>query len=165
MRLSLILSLITGTAGLLLRFLPGGTIASLALGLIKHWRTLAIVGLGLVIFGAGMRSGFLGGYTRGENAGFAKGVAHHERLIQAENARRAALAVESERTVAAETDSVRKSSDSLRDAKQRLCRIDPNCTRGAVRKHRPARKVAGGRQLADDQRDKGGERPAPGLLR
>lgn len=163
--MTLILSLVTGAAGLLIRFLPGGTITRLALGLIKHWRALAIVGLGLVIFGAGVRSGFLGGYTRGETAGFAKGVAHHERLVQAENARRSALAVESERTVVAETNRVRKSADSLRDAKQRLCRIDPNCARGAMRKHRPTRKVAGGRQLADDQRNKSGERPAPGLLR
>lgn len=164
--MTLILSLITGAAGLLLRFLPGGTIASLALGLIKHWRALAIGALALVIFGAGMRSGFLGGYTRGETAGFAKGVAHHERLVQAENARRAALAVATERTVVAETDSVRKSADSLRDAKQRLCKLDRNCAgEQRVRKSRRPAKMAARRQLADDNRDPGSERPALGLLR
>ncbi len=163
--MTLILSLITGAAGLLLRFLPGGTIASLVLGLIKHWRALAIAALALVIFGCGVRSGYIGGYTRGENAGFAKGVAHHEQLVAEDNARRAALAVGSERVVAAETNSVRRSAPSLRDAKQRLCRIDPNCERRRVRKPRAPRKVAARRQLADDQGNQGGERPAPGLLR
>ena len=163
--MTLILSLITGAAGLLLRFLPGGTIASLALGLIKHWRALAIAALALVIFGCGLRSGYLGGYTRGVNKGFEQGVEHHARVIAEENARREAVAVETERTVAAETDSVRKSAASLRDAKQRLCRLDANCDRGRLRKPRPARKVAARRQLADDQRDQGGERPTGGLLR
>ena len=163
--MTLILSLVTGAAGLLLRFLPGGTIARLALGLVNNWRALAIGALALVIFGCGLRSGYLGGYTRGMNKGFEQGVEHHARVIAEEDARRAALAVETERTVVAETDSVRKSAPSLRDAKQRLCGIDPNCDRGRVRKSRPARKMAGRRQLADDQRDQGGERPAPGLLR
>lgn len=163
--MTLILSLVTGAAGLLLRFLPGGTIASLALGLIKHWRALAIGALALVIFGCGLRSGYLGGYTRGETAGFAKGVAHHEQLVQAENARRAALAVETERAVVAETDNVRRAAPSVSIAKRRLCERDGNCERGRVRKSRPAPKVARRRQLADDNRDQGGERPAPGLLR
>lgn len=162
--MTLILSLITGAAGLLLRFLPGGTIASLALGLIKHWRALAIAGLALVIFGCGLRSGYLGGYTRGMNKGFEQGVEHHARVIAEENARRAALAVETERTVAAETNSVRKSAPSLRDAKQRLCDLDRNCER-RVRKPRTPRKMAPRRQLADDQGDQGGQRPALGLLR
>lgn len=162
--MTLILSLITGAAGLLLRFLPGGTIARLALGLINNWRAVAIVALGLVIFGCGVRSGYLGGYTRGVNRGFEQGVEHHARVIAEDNAKRAAVAVKTERAVTAETDNVRKSADSLRDAKQRLCRIDPNCVRG-VRKPRGPRKVAARRQLADDKGDPGGERPAGGLLR
>lgn len=163
--MTLILSLVTGAAGLLLRFLPGGTIASLVLGLIKHWRALAIVALGLVIFGCGLRSGYLGGYTRGINKGFEQGVEHHARIIAEENARRTVVAVETERTVVAETDSVRRAADSLRDAKQRLCKLDPNCDRGRLRKPRGPRKVAAKRQLANDQGDQGGQRPAGGLLR
>jgi hypothetical protein len=155
---------IASLGGLLIRFLPGGMIARLALGLVNNWRAVAIVALGLVIFGCGLRSGYLGGYTRGENAGFAKGVEHHARVIAEDNAKRAAVAVKTEREVVAQTNSVRKSSDSLRDAKQRLCKLDPNCVRG-VRKPRPARKVAAHRQLADDKGDPGGERPAGGLLR
>lgn len=160
-----LLSLITGAAGLLIRLLPGGTVARFALGLAKHWRALAIAALAVTIFGCGVRSGYIGGYTRGENAGFAKGVAHHEQIVAEENARRAVLAVEAERTVAAETSRVRESAPSLRDAKQRLCRIDPNCERRRVRKPRAPRKVATRRQLADDQGDQVSQRPAGGLLR
>lgn len=163
--MTLILSLITGAAGLLLRFLPGGTIARLALGLINNWRAVAIVALGLVIFGCGVRSGYLGGYTRGVNRGFEQGVEHHARVIAEDNAKRAAVAVKTERAVVAETNSIRKSSDSLRDAKQRVCNVDPDCERGRVRKSRPAAKMARRRQLADDKGDPGGERPTSGLLR
>ena len=164
--MTLILSLITGAAGLLIRFLPGGTIARLALGLIKHWRALAIGALALVIFGCGLRSGYLGGYTRGLNRGFEQGVEHHAQVIAEENVRRAALAVEAERTVVAQTDSVRRAAPSLRDAKLRLCKLDDNCEREQrVRKPRRSAKVAPRRQLADDQGNPSGERPAPGLLR
>lgn len=164
--MTLLLSLITGSAGLLLRFLPGGTIASVVLGIVNNWRALAIVALGLVIFGCGVRSGFLGGYTRGENAGFAKGVAHHEQLVAEDNAKRAAVAVNTERAAVEETDNVRRAADSLRDAKQRLCKLDgPDICRNSVRKHRPAAKLARRRQLADDQGNQSGERTTGGLLR
>lgn len=163
--MTLILSLITGAAGLLLRFLPGGTIARLALGLVNNWRAVAIVALGLVIFGCGVRSGYLGGYTRGVNRGFEQGVEHHARVIAEDNARRAAVAVKTEQAVVTETNSVRKSAPSVSIAKRRLCNVDPDCERGSVRKPRPAAKVARRRQLADDKGDPGGERPAGGLLR
>lgn len=150
--------------GVVLRFLPGGLVGRAVLAIIDNWRAVAIVALGLVIFGCGVRSGYLGGYTRGVNRGFEQGVEHHARVIAEDNAKRAAVAVKTEREAVAQTNSVRKSSDSLRDAKQRLCKLDPNCVRG-VRKPRGPRKVAARRQLADDKGDPGGERPAGGLLR
>lgn len=161
-----ILLLIASAVGLISRFLPGGIIARLTLWLVSNWRAVLIVAAVAGVFGLGARAGYLGGYTRGVNAGFSQGVAHHERLVAEENAKRAALAVETERAANAETDSVRKSSDSLRAAKRKLCNIDrTNCRDSSVRKPRKARKLVRRRQLANDQGDQSSERASVGLLR
>lgn len=159
-----LLTLIATAVGLLIRFMPGGMIARVALGLVTHWRLALLVVAVAGIFGLGARAGYLGGYTRGVNAGFSQGVAHHERLVAEENAKRAALAVESEKAVNAETAAARKAEPTVRAAKRRLCNIDANC-RERVRKPRKARKLVPKRQLADDQGDQSGERPSVGLLR
>lgn len=159
-----LLLLIASAAGLLLRFVPGGMVARLTLWLVNHWRAVLIAAAVAGIFGLGARAGYLGGYTRGVNTGFAQGVAHHERLVAEENARRARAAVASEAVVNAETDAVRKAEPTVRAAKRRLCAVDSNC-RDRVRKPRKARKLVPKRQLADDQGDQGSERASVGLLR
>lgn len=159
-----LLLLIASAVGLISRFLPGGLIARLALGLLDHWRAVLLVVAIIGIFGLGARAGYLGGYTRGENAGFSKGVAHHERLVAEENAKRAALALESEKAVEAETLAARKAEPTVRAAKRRLCNADANC-RDRVRKSRKTRKLVPKRQLADDQGDTSSQRTSVGLLR
>lgn len=158
-----LLLLIASVGGLLVRFLPGGMIARLTIWLVSHWRAVLVIAAVAGIFGLGARTGYLGGYTRGVNAGFAQGVAHHERLVAEENARRAALAVESEKAVNAETAAARKAEPTVRAAKRRLCNVDANC-RERVRKHRPARKLVRKRQLANDHGDTSSERAPVGLL-
>lgn len=161
-----LLLLIASAAGLLLRFVPGGMVARLTLWLVNHWRAVLIAAAVAAIFGLGARAGYLGGYTRGVNTGFAQGVAHHERLVAEENARRARAAVASEAVVNAETDAVRKAEPTVRAAKRRLCELDrTNCRDSSVRKSRKARKLVRRRQLANDQGDQGSERASVGLLR
>lgn len=163
-----LLLLIASAVGLVARFLPGGMIARIVLGtidaLIKHWRAALIVAGVAIIFGGGAFAGYRGGYTRGLNAGFDQGVTHHERLVAEENAKRAALAVESEKAVNAETAAARKAEPTVRAAKRRLCNVDSNC-RDRVRKPRKARKLVPKRQLANDQGDQSSERASVGLLR
>lgn len=159
-----LLLLIASAVGLISRFLPGGLIARLALGLVNHWKAALLVVAVIGIFGLGARAGYLGGYTRGVNAGFKQGVAHHERLVAEENAKRAALAVEAEKAVEAETLAARKAEPTVRAAKRRLCAVDSNC-RERVRKPRKARKLVRQRQLADDKGSESGERAPVGLLR
>lgn len=159
-----LITLIATVAGLVIRFLPGGLIARLALGLVNHWKAALLVVAVIGIFGLGARAGYLGGYTRGVNVGFSQGVAHHEKQVAEENAKRAAIAVESEKAVNAETAAARKAEPTVRAAKRRLCNVDANC-RERVRKPRKARKLVPKRQLANDQGDQSSERASVGLLR
>ena len=72
-QIKLLLAITQSLGGLLIRFLPGGMIARLALGLVNNWRAVAIVAPRARHFRLRAAVGIPRRLHAGENAGFAKG--------------------------------------------------------------------------------------------
>lgn len=160
-----LLGLITAITGLVLRFLPGSSVAALIFGLAKHWRAvilaIAMAAGGLGGFWAGNQWGYGRGHSAGFSVGYKQGGEDVAERIRHDSGRRAAAAREA----------VKRVGRTPRDyaGKLRLCRTDRNCdpprSGKRLRKPRGGRAVAANGQLEADTVDPGAQRAPGSLLR